>query len=132
MNEINRPDSSSPSVSWSAVDHPLRAPDSSLLAAAEKAPATATALLKSAAQGAHDTIDRVADGAAPAVRQLGASVAAAGETLHAKTEQLRETRDEWMEAARSTVRRNPLACAAAAFGLGVVIARMSRSYRSYR
>ncbi|GAA4405881.1 hypothetical protein [Quisquiliibacterium transsilvanicum] len=61
--------------------------------------------------------------------RLGANVAAAGETLHAKTAQLRETRDEWVEGAQSIVRKNPLACAAAAFGRDVLIVRMSRSYR---
>ena len=103
MNEINRPDSTS-NVPWPAGDSKVQEPDTSMLPDSEKAPAAAVGLLKNAAQGAHHTIDRLADSATPAVRRLGESVAAAGETLHAKTEQLRETRDEWVEGARSTVR----------------------------
>ena len=131
MNEINRPDSTS-NVPWPAGDSKVQGPDTSMLPDSEKAPAAAVGLLKNAVQGAHHTIDRLADSATPAVRQLGESVAAAGETLHAKTDQLRETRDEWVEGARSTVRRNPLACVAAAFALGALIARMTHSSRSYR
>ena len=62
---------------------------------------------EAAVQGAHDTIDRLADSAAPAVQQLGERVPAAGEALHAKADQLRDTRDEWVEACAATVRSNP-------------------------
>jgi hypothetical protein len=48
------------------------------------------------------------------------------ETLHAQTEQWRETGDEWVEGVRSTVRSNPLASVAAALALGAVIARVTR------
>ena len=58
--------------------------------------------------------------------QLGESVSSAVETLHAKTDRLRETRDEWVEGVRSTVRSNPLASVAAALALGAVIARVGR------
>jgi hypothetical protein len=101
-------------------------PDTSMLPGSEKAPPAAIGVLNDAVQGAHDTIDRLADRAAPAVRQLGESVAAVGETLQAKTDQLREKRDVWVEGARGTVRRNPLAAVAAALALGAVIARITR------
>lgn len=125
MNETIHPDSSS-AVPWPTGDHRARVPDTSMLPGSERAPPVAVGLLKNAVQGAHDTIDRLADSAAPAVRQLGESVAAAGETVHAKTNQLRETRDEWVEGVRSTVRSNPLASVAAVFALGALIARIAR------
>jgi hypothetical protein len=51
---------------------------------------------------------------------------AAEDAWHAKTDQLRETRDEWVESMRSAVRSNSLACIAAAVALGAVIARITR------
>ena len=53
-------------------------------------------------------------------------MSAAGDALNARSDQLRETRDEWVDGMRSTVRGNPLACVAAAVVLGVVIARFGR------
>lgn len=125
MNETLHPDSSS-DVPWPTTDHRVRVPDTSMLPGSEKAPPAAVGMLKLAVQGAHDTIDRVADSAAPAVRQLGDSVAAAEEALHAKTDQLRDTGDAWVESMRTTVRSKPLVSVAAAFALGALIARITR------
>lgn len=125
MNETSTHDGAS-TTPWPTVDH-RDVPNTSMLPGSEKAPPATVGMLKSAVKGAHETLDRFADGAAPAVRQLGESVAAAGEALHAKTDQLRETRDEWVAGARSAVRRNPLTCIAAALALGALIARMTRS-----
>ena len=125
MNETIHPDSTS-NVPWSNGDHRVRVPNTSMLPGSEKAPPATVGLLRNAVHGAHETIDRLAESAAPAVRELGDRVSAAEDALHAKTDQLRETRDEWVESARSTVRSNPLMCVAAAFALGVVIARITR------
>ena len=125
MNETIHPDSTS-NVPWSNGDHPVRVPNTSMLPGSEKAPPATVGLLRNAVHGAHETIDRLAESAAPAVRELGDRVSAAEDALHAKTDQLRETRDEWVESARSTVRSNPLMSVAAAFALGVVIARITR------
>ena len=125
MNETINQDGAS-ATPWSTGDHRVRVPNTSMLPGSEKAPPASVGLLRNAVQGAHETIDRLADRAAPTVRQLGESVAAAGETLHVQTEQLREKRDEWAEGLRSTVRSNPLACVAAALALGAVIARITR------
>lgn len=73
----------------------------------EKVVPAAADLMKQAVQGAHETIDRIAGGAAPAVQQLG------------------EKRDEWVDGARTTVRNNPLVSVAAAFALGALIARIT-------
>jgi hypothetical protein len=125
MNEIFKSDSSS-NVTGPANFDRLRVPDTSMLAGSEKARPAAVGLLNAAAQGAHDTIDRLAESATPTVQRLGESVSAAGQTLHAKTDQLRMTRDEWVEGARETVRSNPLVCVAAALALGAAIARITR------
>ena len=113
-------------VPWQPGDQRMRVPDMSMLPDSEKAAPAAVGLLKQAVQGAHDTIDRIADSATPAVRQLGESVSAAEEAMHVKADQLRETRDEWVEVARTTVRNNPLVSVAAAFALGVLSARITR------
>ena len=125
MNEANYPGRSS-DVAWPNGDHRNGLPEPSTTLGSEKAAPAAAGLLSNAVQGAHDTIDRVADSAAPAVRQLDDAVSAAKQAMHAKAEQMRETRDAWIDDARATVRSNPLTCVAAAFALGAVIARLTR------
>lgn len=125
MNETLNHDSAS-DTPWSAGDHRVRVPNTSMLPGSEKAPPATVGLLRNAVQGAHATIDRLADSAAPAVRQLGESISAAEDALHVKTDQLRETRDEWVESVRNTVRGNPLVAVAAAVTLGLFIARITR------
>ena len=131
MNETNNPyNPNSPDnasdVPWTTSEPQQAVPYTSMLMSDEKAAPAAAGLLKDTVHGAHDTLDRLEDRAEPAVRQVGESVSAATKTLHAKTDQLRETRDEWVEGVRSTVRSNPLASVAAALALGAVIARVSR------
>lgn len=70
-------------------------------------------------QGAHETIDRLADSAAPHVHRLQ-------DTVSSRADQAREVSDEWAENLRSTVRENPLAAVAAALAVGVLIARLTR------
>jgi len=123
MNEHLGNDSAS-DVPWPTSDHRVRVPDTSMLPGSEKAAPAAVGLLRNAVQGAHHTIDRMAERATPAVQQLGERVSAAGEVLTAKTEQLRVKRDDWAEGARSTVRRNPLASIAGALALGALLARL--------
>jgi ElaB/YqjD/DUF883 family membrane-anchored ribosome-binding protein len=83
-------------------------------------------LMQRAVQGAHQTIDRLADKAAPAVQKLGAGMADAGDALQAKSDQLVDTRDEWAESLRSTVRAHPLMALAAALAIGALVARIKR------
>jgi ElaB/YqjD/DUF883 family membrane-anchored ribosome-binding protein len=79
-----------------------------------------------AVQAGHNTIDRVADASASTVRRMGERMQGAEDALHAKTAQLRITRDEWVESMRGTVRSNPLASVAAAMALGLLVARVTR------
>jgi ElaB/YqjD/DUF883 family membrane-anchored ribosome-binding protein len=76
-------------------------------------------------QGAHATIDRVADSAAPHVQRLQQGMASASDSLHERSGQAREMGEEWTESLRDTVRANPLAAVAAALVAGLVIARLT-------
>lgn len=125
MNETLHPTTAS-DVPWPTSDHRVRVPDTSMLPGSENAPAPAVNLLNQAVQGAHEGLDRLADSATPVARQLGERLSAAEEALQARTIQLRDARDEWVEGARSTVRSNPLVAVAAAAALGAVIARLTR------
>jgi ElaB/YqjD/DUF883 family membrane-anchored ribosome-binding protein len=125
MNDTIHPGSLS-DVPWPTGNHRVRVPNTSMLPGSEKATTSVVGLLNNTVQGAHNTIDRLADSAAPAAQQLGAQVSAAADAMHAKTDRLRDTRDEWVEGARSTVRGSPLVSIAAAFALGAVIARINR------
>lgn len=70
-------------------------------------------------QGAHQTIDRLAETAAPHVQRLQ-------EGAGARAEHAKEIGDEWAESVRCTVRDNPLAAVATALALGVLIARLTQ------
>jgi ElaB/YqjD/DUF883 family membrane-anchored ribosome-binding protein len=72
--------------------------------------------------GAHHTIDRLAESAAPHVDRLQAT----GEDLGQRAEHLRHIGDEWTQSMRTAVRDNPLAAVAVALALGVLIARVTR------
>lgn len=124
MNETPRSPSAT-DAPWPTSGTRVKVPDTSMLPGSEIAPAPAVKLLNQAVQGAHDTIDRLAVGAAPVARELGARVEAAGDMLHAKANQLRDSRDEWVESARTTVRKNPLAWVACAAVIGALIARIT-------
>jgi len=105
MNETIRPPPALASnVPWPTSDDRVRVPDTSMLPGSNPAPPPVVTLLNDAAQRA----------------------AAGGDALHSGTGRLRETRDEWVEGVRTTVRGNPLACIAAAAALGAVIARITR------
>jgi hypothetical protein len=125
MNEPIPPTTAS-DVPWPTSATRMPVHDTSMLPGSEAVPPAVVGVQNSAVQGAHDTVDRIADRAAPVVRQLGDGVAAAGDALKAKTDALRGMRDAWVDGARCTVRSSPLAAVVAAFALGAVIARITR------
>ena len=100
--------------------------DTSLLPIAEQPTVAADKMVQGVAEAAHATIDRLADQAKPAVRQLAATASSAEVVLQAKTDQLRQTGIEWSEGLRSTIRQNPLASVLGALALGALIARITR------
>lgn len=78
------------------------------------------------AQGAHHTIDRLAETAAPHIERMEVALAGVSGQLKAQARQARETSHEWADGARGTVRRNPLSAVAAALAIGALIARLTR------
>jgi len=74
-------------------------------------------------QGAHETIDRLAESAAPHVHKLQDSVAAASDQLHHRADRALEVGDEWTESLRCMVRDHPLAAVATAVAVGMLLAR---------
>jgi ElaB/YqjD/DUF883 family membrane-anchored ribosome-binding protein len=112
--------------------HPFRTADASntsdgpRIADSDRPVAAAVGLLEQAVQGAHTTLDRLAEGAKPTVQELSERAASAEDALLAKSDQLREAGDEWVESVRTSVRDNPLAAIAAALALGLLLARISR------
>ena len=128
MNDIVRPDGAA-DVPWPTSNERMRVPDTSMLPGSELTPPAAVGALKSAVRGAHEGLDRFAERAEPAVRQMSDSVAAAEEAVRAKAVQLRQTGDAWTESLRCTVRDNPLVAVAAAVALGAVLSRLMRPTR---
>ena len=92
---------------------------------ADAAPAAGERLTR-VVQGAHDTIDRLADQAAPQLQRLEQGIAGASDALQGQAHRLRETGEQWTESLRGSVRDNPLSAMAAALALGVLIARLTR------
>jgi ElaB/YqjD/DUF883 family membrane-anchored ribosome-binding protein len=84
-------------------------------------------LMRRVVQGAHSTIDRLAETAAPAVSRLQEGVHAAGDKLHTGADHARELGDEWAESLRSTVREHPIASVAVALAAGMLISRLTAS-----
>ena len=54
-----------PAGSWQGSDARMAVPNTSMLLGSDQAPPAADAMLARVAQGAHDTIDRLADSVAP-------------------------------------------------------------------
>lgn len=113
-------------VPWPMSDAHIRVPDTSMLPHSERGGLAAVGLLKHAVQGAHDTIDRITERAAPAVQHLGENVEAGEVALHARTDLWRDMGDAWADGLRTTVRKKPLTSLSAAFVLGVLITRIAR------
>jgi ElaB/YqjD/DUF883 family membrane-anchored ribosome-binding protein len=79
-------------------------------------------LMQRVVQGAHQTIDQLAERAAPYVERASHK----GEDLSVRADHLREVGDEWAESMRTTVRENPLAAVAVAVAVGMLVARITR------
>jgi len=123
MNPVLQPDSL-PEVPWPTHRTPATEPPTSTVF--ERAPQVADESLNRVVQGAHDAVDRFAEGAGPKVRQLGESVSRAETALSHRAAQLGQTGDAWAESVRGRVRSHPLTAIAAAVALGAVIARVTR------
>lgn len=78
------------------------------------------------AQGAHHTIDRLAETAGPHIERVEGALAGATVSLKDGARQIREKGDEWADDLRATVRRNPLSAVLASIAVGALIARLTR------
>lgn len=82
-------------------------------------------LLHRVVNTAHQTIDRLADKAAPHVSKLEGGVGGAGDMLSQRADQVRDMSDEWMESCRTSVREHPLAAVGIALVAGMLLARLA-------
>jgi ElaB/YqjD/DUF883 family membrane-anchored ribosome-binding protein len=90
---------------------------------------TTPPVMERVVKGAHETIDRLAEHAAPHVQRVQDNVSDANAVLHERADQALELSAEWVEALRCTVRDHPVAALAAALAAGVVIARLMQAPR---
>lgn len=84
------------------------------------------ALLQTMAEGAHQTIDRLAEQAKPQVQRLQHTMAGTTGMLEERADQIRVMTDDWLESLRCRVRGKPLAAVGAALAVGLLVARLSR------
>jgi ElaB/YqjD/DUF883 family membrane-anchored ribosome-binding protein len=80
-------------------------------------------------QGAHETIDRLAEKAAPAVERLRSGMSGATEKARGGADQLTQMQEEWIATARTCVRDHPLASIGIAVAAGMVLSKLMSSSR---
>jgi len=78
------------------------------------------------AQGAHHTIDRLAETAGPHIERMEGALAGVAGQVKSQARHAREKGDEWADDLRATVRRNPLTAVVASVAIGALIARITR------
>jgi ElaB/YqjD/DUF883 family membrane-anchored ribosome-binding protein len=83
-------------------------------------------LMRRVVDGAHATIDRLAETAEPVVTRLTDGMGGTAGSLQERADHLREVGDEWAENLRGSVRQHPMTAVAIALGVGLLIARLSR------
>lgn len=95
-------------------------------AAADKSAPPSGKLLGRIVDGAHQTIDKLAERAAPRVEQLEQTVQEANTALQQRAERARDVGDEWLESMRTSVREHPVAAVGVALAVGMLLARMTQ------
>lgn len=86
-------------------------------------------MLDSVVRGVHETVDRVAASAAPAIDRLVGGAQDASGALEAQARQVGELGREWADSLRATVREHPIATLAAALAVGVLIGHLGHGDR---
>jgi ElaB/YqjD/DUF883 family membrane-anchored ribosome-binding protein len=81
-------------------------------------------LIQRVVQGAHETVDRIAAKAVPAVERLRTGATDTKGTLQAQATRAKEVSGEWTESLRGTVRQHPLASIAIAAVVGMLYSRL--------
>lgn len=87
---------------------------------------SAPELVQSLAEGVHQTINHLAEQAAPHAERLQEQWSNAGDALDESADELRELSDAWLDALRSSVRDHPLLCVGVGLAVGVLMARYTR------
>jgi len=82
------------------------------------------ALLERAVQGAHETVDQLAEAVTPAVEHLTAAVEGAGDALNEKAIDAMALQREWAAALRDAVRDHPIAAVLTAAAVGVLVGKL--------
>lgn len=90
-------------------------------------PGSTGATIDRLVRGAHDTIDRVAEKAAPMLDDLKTRVGATQERLSQRADDWVRLEHEMAERARTHVRNRPLTAVALAMAAGMLIARITSS-----
>jgi ElaB/YqjD/DUF883 family membrane-anchored ribosome-binding protein len=114
-----------PPSAAASPDVPTRSPDVATGAMSGTTETRSGELLDKVVRSAHQSLDRLAETAAPHLGQLEHSLSGAAEALHSRGEHWRETGDAWAEELRSTVREHPLAAVGVALAVGMLLARLS-------
>lgn len=83
------------------------------------------AMLERAVEGAHATVDRLAEAVTPAVEHLSAAVDSAGAALNAQAVDAMALQREWAAALRDAVRDHPIAAVLAAAAVGVLVGKLA-------
>jgi ElaB/YqjD/DUF883 family membrane-anchored ribosome-binding protein len=87
--------------------------------------AAAQPVIDRVAEKAHRVVDQLAGRAGPAVDRLRSTVSGARDSMGRHVEDLSHTRDEWMDSARESVRRHPIAAVGIAAAVGYLLARLT-------
>jgi hypothetical protein len=82
-------------------------------------------LVQRAAEGAHQTVDKLADKAIPAAEKLTTAIDSASASAQQSAKDLENWQRGLTESLRNTVREHPLTAVAAALALGVLISNMN-------
>lgn len=94
-------------------------------AASSGTAATGEPVVDRVADKAHRVVDKLADKAGPAVERLRGSVHEARESMGQRMADFSHSRDEWLDSARESVRRHPLAAVGIAAAVGYLLARLT-------
>jgi ElaB/YqjD/DUF883 family membrane-anchored ribosome-binding protein len=86
----------------------------------------ANAIVDRAAQGAHETIDSLAERAKPQVQRAQEGIDRGAQLLQRGADQARELADEWTTGLRVTIRQHPLGAVATALLFGLLLGRVTR------
>lgn len=90
------------------------------------APTRTEQMVDRAAQGAHQTVDQLAERAKPQLQRVEHGIEQGGEMIQRGAEQARELADEWTTSLRVSVRQHPLTAVATALLCGLLLGRVGR------